>query len=129
MKEEVLLSLVANANVGASMAAIGAIEAEHPRSPKWPEVMHAFRAEHPNCVICGKGGNDQEINIHHVRPYHLFPELELDPSNLITLCNHSLHHLWFGHYGNFRLGYNLAIREDALEFAAKMALRETGGTK
>ena len=26
------------------------------------------------------------LEVHHIRPFHLFPALELDPTNFITLC-------------------------------------------
>lgn len=84
-----------------------------PRSPEWPRV----RAEHlkmePACVITGETTN---LEVHHIRPYHLHPELELVHTNLVTLTTKhgSLNvHLWFGHFGNFKDRYNINIREDA----------------
>jgi len=73
------------------------------RSPKWAGVRKAFLKDHPVCEVCeGK----VKLNVHHIKPYHLHPELELEPSNLITLCECSSHgincHLLIGHLGNFK---------------------------
>jgi hypothetical protein len=47
-----------------------------------------------------------------VIPFHIRPNLELDPSNLITLCRG--HHLYVGHNGNWKL-WNPRVREDAAD--------------
>lgn len=71
------------------------------RSPQWPKVRKAWLADHPACAACGclKG-----VVPHHVRPFHLFPEFELDPTNLISLCETTTWncHLRIGHGGNFK---------------------------
>ncbi len=54
-----------------------------PRSPQWPHVRANHLASHPKCVYCGSPKN---LNVHHMKPYHLFPTLELESSNLVTLC-------------------------------------------
>ena len=87
---------------------------DHPsvkRSSHWPKVMHAHLLKEPVCQVCG---HNKGLNVHHVRPYALFPHLELDPSNLITLCTrgHDCHLLW-GHLGSFQKRFNPTIREDA----------------
>jgi 5-methylcytosine-specific restriction protein A len=80
------------------------------RSGRWPTVEKHFREEHPTCAACGGTKN---INIHHIHPFHVFPALELDPNNLITLCMGKLEcHLQLGHFGNFKF-YNPNIRKDA----------------
>ena len=44
--------------------------------------------------------------MHHIKPFHLYPQLELDPNNLITLCRSKYWrfdcHLAVGHGGSFR---------------------------
>ena len=67
-----------------------------PRSPHWPAVRAAHLKEHPTCAACGTTAN---LEVHHLKPFHLFPELELDPANLMTLCESQSHndHLLFGH--------------------------------
>ncbi len=86
-----------------------------PRSGKWPKVEHDFLVDHPCCEVCG---NDDRrvIQVHHVLDFHDHPELELDPTNLITLCGVGggcRAHFWLGHCGNFRLPSNPHVREDA----------------
>jgi 5-methylcytosine-specific restriction endonuclease McrA len=63
-----------------------------PRSSQWPRVRAAHLAIHPACEACG---TRDDLNVHHVLPFHSHPERELDPTNLITLCRH--HHLTLGH--------------------------------
>ncbi len=89
----------------------GLCGAEKPRSPHWGTVRHAFALEHPCCEACG---GRKMIQIHHRRPFHLHPELELDPKNLITLCEDParLCHLRVGHSWNFS-AYNPHVEEDA----------------
>src|SRR5271168_657854 len=80
------------------------------RSTHWPTVEKHFREEHPTCAACGGKKN---LNVHHILPFHTFPTLELDPTNLITLCMGKLEcHLQLGHLGNFKF-YNPNIRSDA----------------
>ena len=94
---------------------------DHPsvkRSGKWPKVMRAYLAEHPACEVCGA---TEGLNCHHVRPYHLFAELELEPSNLITLCTtgHDCHEI-FGHLCDWK-AWNPTIRADAEIMRFKIA--------
>lgn len=87
------------------------------RSPEWPKVRGAYIKEHPTCAVCGKKDN---IQCHHKLPYHLHPNLELDPTNFISLCEGSgNHHLWFGHLGNFQ-SYNADVEVDATTWQLKI---------
>lgn len=63
-----------------------------PRSPQWPKVRSEFLRRHGKCEACG---TRNDLNVHHVKPFHLYPEKELDPTNLITLCRDC--HLRYGH--------------------------------
>ena len=63
-----------------------------PRSSRWKALRKRFIRQNPRCEACG-AGNDLEA--HHIFPYHLFPELELEEGNLITLCGTC--HFVFGH--------------------------------
>lgn len=65
---------------------------EGPRSSEWVSVRNEFVRLHPRCEACGSGYN---LNVHHVEPFHLRPDLELEQSNLITLCRE--HHFRIGH--------------------------------
>lgn len=67
-----------------------------PRSPKWPAVRAEYLKTHPECAACG---TRNELNVHHVVPFHLDESKELDPENLITLCRE--HHLTVGHDPDF----------------------------
>lgn len=73
------------------------------RSPHWAKVRKDFAKANPNCALCGSA---KDIQIHHVQPFHLYPELELQTSNLITLCTSKYWgfncHFSVGHGGNFK---------------------------
>lgn len=87
------------------------------RSSKWPALERAHKLKEPACQWCGSTMN---IQVHHIRPFHLQPDLQLDPANLISLCETPGVdcHLRQGHRdkvfpeGSFRFGFNLQIREE-----------------
>ena len=62
------------------------------RSSAWPIVRAAHVAHFPTCAACG---SNAALNVHHIEPFHAEPELELEPTNLITLCRR--HHFEVGH--------------------------------
>lgn len=84
------------------------------RSPHWPAIRRAHLAREPSCQACG--GVDQ-LEVHHIRPFHLHPDLELDQANLITLCEHPAHncHFHVGHFFNWH-AWNPRVRSDAARF-------------
>lgn len=93
-----------------------------PRSGHWPSVRAAFNRLHPYCAACGTPNNG---NVHHVKPFHEYPELECDPDNLIRLCRD--HHFRIGHdpdgldgprTPDWKLS-NPNVRRDAADFLAK----------
>lgn len=91
------------------------------RSAHWPQVQKSFIKEHPICAVCDKKGSLlNPLNVHHQHPFHLHPELELDPKNLITLCR--VHHLWWGHLGNWS-SFNADVEMDAQLWEAKILNR------
>ena len=85
---------------------------DHARSSKWPAVREAWLKDHPKCAF--KGCDRGPLEVHHVKPFHEHPELELDRTNFITLCRDEKvnHHLYVGHDGNFK-NSNPNVREDA----------------
>ena len=91
------------------------------RSDKWQVCRTAWLKRQPNCQVCG---GTEKRQVHHIRPVHKFQDLELDPSNLITLCEGKTcnHHLLFGHLGNFR-SWNMDVRGDAVKWGAKIRAR------
>ena len=92
----------------------GKVAPEGPgRSNKWPGVRAAFLKDHNECAVCeGK----LKLEVHHKKPFHLHPELELDPTNFITLCEEKADgincHLSFGHLGSFK-SFNINVDDDA----------------
>lgn len=81
------------------------------RSPHWAKVEKQHLSVQPTCAACG---SSIRLNVHHIRPFHLHPELELDPNNLITLCmeidRHC--HILIGHGDDFK-AYNPQVVEDS----------------
>lgn len=83
-----------------------------PRSDRWDTVRDNHLKSNPWCAACGCR-DVTRLNVHHRRPFHLFPELELDPANLMTLCETSRRcHLDIGHEGNWK-SWNPAVNEQA----------------
>lgn len=92
-----------------------------PRSPHWPAVRAAFLKWHR---VCAATGLTSDLEVHHKKPFHLFPELELEPTNLITLTEHASFnaHLWIGHAGNWK-AYNPHVVEDAAQMFKRIKER------
>jgi predicted TIM-barrel fold metal-dependent hydrolase len=86
------------------------------RSNHWPIARKQHLKNNPDCAVCG--GNTK-IEVHHIRPFHLHPDLELDPNNLITLCENGKDgvncHLLFGHLGNFK-SFNVNVISQSAEW-------------
>jgi 5-methylcytosine-specific restriction endonuclease McrA len=91
------------------------------RSPQWPRVAHEHLSHEPACVVCGHRG--EGLQVHHIKPFHLYPELELDPHNLITLCEIKgrTHHLLIGHLDDWE-SYNKHVREDTKRYSHQSAI-------
>jgi len=79
------------------------------RSPQWRRVRQEYLRKNPTCAATG---TKKKCEIHHKKPFHLYPELELEESNLITLTRKNGIHLVIGHLGNFR-SYNVSVEKDA----------------
>jgi len=91
------------------------------RSPKWDGVRDAFVATHPTCAACG---SNKRLQVHHILPFFMHPELELENSNLIVLCMDSEEcHLNIGHGGSYRC-YNPMVIEHAKEYLKSKDPRE-----
>jgi 5-methylcytosine-specific restriction protein A len=73
------------------------------RDGRWPTLRKKFLEDNPTCAACG--GNE-ELEVHHRVPVHVKSDLELDPKNLITLCEKHGCHLAFGHLFDYH-SYNL----------------------
>lgn len=71
------------------------------RDPRWQHVRDEHIRTHSFCIACG---NTRDLEAHHIKPFSQYPLLELDPSNLVTLCTKSIRggmncHLIMGHNG------------------------------
>lgn len=89
------------------------------RSGQWPRVRDLF-LRGKVCAVCG--GIDYLV-AHHVEPFHLNPARELDPTNLIAVCERPKVlncHLVFSHFGSW-MKHNSNIAEDAREWRQKLA--------
>ena len=77
------------------------VSADKARSGKWAALRARIIKNHPFCAYCGR---TEKLEAHHIKPFHLFPELELEPENIIVLCQAPPmdHHLKVGHKGNFK---------------------------
>jgi hypothetical protein len=83
------------------------------RSSKWDEVRDEVVQSHPTCAACG---STKKLQVHHIEPFHLHPELELDVKNLIVLCmDVNECHLEIGHGGSFRC-YNPRVVAQAQRY-------------
>src|SRR5689334_19957642 len=66
------------------------------RSWKWAKVRDEHLAANPTCVVCGRVAT----TVHHVRPVHIAPALELDPTNFASVCDDD--HWTVGHVRNWQ---------------------------
>lgn len=91
------------------------------RSSEWARVRKAFLEVYPVCEACG---GTEHLEVHHVKPYHLFPSLELNPMNLMTLCDSPSRkcHFVIGHLTDWR-SYNVDARADAAALRSKIENR------
>lgn len=81
------------------------------RSPDWPKLRSEHLKKQPCCMACG---SCKKPEVHHIIPVHLDKNKELDPNNLITLCDKYCHFI-FGHLMNYK-SWNIDIIEDAKNY-------------
>ena len=89
------------------------------RSSKWPATRKAHLKKFPFCAVCG---GEKKVEVHHIVPFHENPSLELDPNNLVTLCEGIKsfnHHLHYGHFGDYKK-INPNVVEDAKIWREKL---------
>lgn len=117
-----IVALVAIVAMGLLAFLAGRLSAAE-RSSKWPAVRAEHLRAHPACEACGER-RTKVLAVHHIVPFHVDPMKELDPENLITLCEgESVNcHLLFGHLRNWR-SWNVDVRKDAAEWRAKIKSR------
>lgn len=80
------------------------------RSPRWKQAKAMHLVMEPTCAACR---GETRVQVHHIRPFHLQPEMELDLANLISLCmGPNECHLRVGHGGDYK-AFNHTVREDS----------------
>lgn len=89
-----------------------------PRSSGWSKVRNEHLSKDPVCNVCG---GKEDLNVHHIVPFHIDKSKELDPNNLITLCNGNSCHFAFGHLYNWKTS-NPDVIADAKTFKQKKAV-------
>jgi 5-methylcytosine-specific restriction protein A len=94
------------------------------RSSHWEKVRDDFLAAHPFGPACAACGRTADLQVHHIKPYHEFPQLELDPNNLIVLCEIAglNHHYLFGHLLDWH-SWNSSVVLDAALWLDKIRHR------
>ena len=88
------------------------------RSPKWPALRDAHLRRFPACAVCG---SRVSVVPHHIIPVHLDSSQELDPENLLSLCEGATVncHLLFGHCRSWS-SYNPNVVFDAATWREKI---------
>ena len=81
------------------------------RSDKWHTIRKHHIEKEGWCKYCG---GTTHLEVHHIEPFHLNPDKELDDTNLITLCEDIGKdcHLKVGHLGNWK-NFNPNVRKIA----------------
>lgn len=101
----------------------GKVTLGKPRSKHWPKARAQHLSVNPKCAGCG---GTHKLEVHHKMPFHLDPLFELDPTNLVTLCEAKKNgincHLLIGHLGSFK-SYNKDVVADAATIQLKITLR------
>lgn len=100
---------------------------EEERSPIWHKTRMAHLRKEPACAACG---TLEDLEVHHIAPFHLHPELELEDSNLITLCEKPGHdcHFVFGHFHNWHL-FNPNVIADVARYLGEQEEAKCQTTK
>jgi hypothetical protein len=61
----------------------------------------------PWCSCCRA---TKDLQVHHILPFHVRPDLEMETTNLMVLCRRC--HLLIGHLGTWE-SWNVTARADA----------------
>lgn len=98
------------------------------RSSKWPAVRRAILRKQPYCSVCS---STKKLEVHHIVSFHEDPSLELEPSNLIVLCENKRYgvvcHLFVGHLGSYR-ATNPDCQQDAENWRKKLTKARLGAS-
>lgn len=98
------------------------------RSKLWPRFRRDYAKKQPK--ICSLCGGKKRVQLHHILPFHKYPELELDENNVIWLCEGKARNCHFnmGHLNSFK-SWNVNIKYDAVYWLAKVKDRPYKLTK
>ena len=88
------------------------------RSAAWKSLRKRHLRDNPRCEACGSTEN---VVPHHVVPVRLDPSKELDPNNLVSLCEGRTFncHLFFGHLKRWDR-HNPKVFDDAKAWRARI---------
>lgn len=91
------------------------------RNPGWTKFRKTHLNQFPDCYVCGAV---TKLQVHHIVPFHVAPDLELNPENVLTLCTGGKHkglncHLIFGHHGNYKK-VNIDCLDEAVYWRGKL---------
>lgn len=89
------------------------------RSRLWPALEKDFLRNNPTCHSCG---GTKKLVVHHVIPYHYDTFLELEDSNLMTLCTDEKYGINCLKFCGYRGTYSLHNNEDARDVAENVFL-------
>lgn len=87
------------------------------RSNDWNKTRKEFLKNNNSCRACGK---NTDLQVHHIEPFHINPNRELDTTNLITLCSNC--HLVFGHLMDWK-SWNTDVITDSANYLNKIKNR------
>lgn len=92
------------------------------RSPHWGKFKKAYFKKYGKaCEVCGR---KSFVQLHHVIPFHVRPDLELMEWNVVGLCEppHKVRkcHLIYGHLGDWRW-FDPDVKEVAASVKKKIA--------
>jgi hypothetical protein len=91
---------------------LSSLKPELARSSRWPKIRKQHLAKQSSCQACG---SEQHLEVHHIIPVHVDKSKELDPTNLITLCENPdvyFCHFIFGHLSLSWLKYDPNVIEN-----------------
>ena len=54
--------------------------------PLWKTKHELYKKVEGRCEVCGKEVKYRNMQMHHVLPYGRFPDLSLDPRNIMLVC-------------------------------------------
>src|SRR5438874_1242024 len=76
--------------------------------PNWKSIEESDIARVGRCQFCL---SRIKLQVHHIIPVHVRPDLNSEPINLIVLCEPC--HLRFGHLGDFKRYWDPEVRSRA----------------